>query len=156
MKKLFVILFAAVLALGAFAGCSSKSEPEASQEPESATETIEHHFDYEGIVCDATVDVSGGWDADFGNAAIYLFNEKKTDDSEAVAHAYVIDREEYDLQVADLKEYYDVDEVGGAFIGKDEDGNVRYLTFVNDEVYLLIQIDHSVDYNEVISRINVH
>ena len=154
MKKLFAIILALVMVLGAFAGCSKQAP--SSSEPEERSNIVKHSFDYEGVKCDVEIDVSDGWSCDFGNLAVYLFNEEMTDESEAVSHGFPLSNEEYEERIKDIKEHLTWEEVGAGIIGVSEDGRTEYAYRVSDDLGFLITVNPGIDTTEVFSRYMVY
>ena len=130
MKKTIAIaatsvIAASAIALACFAGCNVKKE--------AHKQTVSGYLDQEGNTVDATVDISGGYSAEFARGAIYL-NEK---DDINVAIGMTLDKEVYDEYYAQAQADKDHKEVNGGIVFQDDE-QMGYLCRVGDSAYFAV------------------
>lgn len=145
MKKTVVIVStmivsASIIGVACFAGCNMKKDDH--------KQTVSGYLDQEGNTVDATVDITGGYSAEFARGAIYL-NEK---DDINVAIGMTLDKEVYDEYYAQAQADENHKEVNGGVIFSEE-GQMGYLCPVGDSAYFAVFAE-DVTQNEMESIAN--
>ena len=119
---------------------------------ETATATLRG----DGISALVSVDVSDGWSVEFATGAAYLYCGENDGENMAVAHGYVIDRQEYDENVAEYSSYDSFVEVdGGVMFSEQAGGSNKYLFAVSDDVYFMIAANQNFNAEEIYARFDV-
>ncbi len=107
--------------------------------------TASHVFTYDGLQVRVIVDVSGGWEAEFGEMATYLYDGPDDGEREAAAFGVYETKEEYDTLLAEKDSYEDFAEEDGRLTFTDSAGVKNlvipfsdYLTGAEDMYYRIM------------------
>ena len=138
MKKYRLFFIFVILSFVFFiTGCSSNTE----SVKQSATAKQVYGEDQTAIM---TVDLTDGYSVEFSSGAAYFYKGDSIDDSEVLAHAFVISIADYDEEIS---YFQDNDDLEGEF--KDlEDGfysykteeSIEYFFPTNDDLYLKVVV----------------
>jgi len=91
-----------------------------------------------------TVDLTDGYSVEFVSGAAYFFQGDKLEDSNVIAHAFVISKNDYEEEINYFKDNKDLE---GTFKNIDKgtysyttDDNVEYFFSSNDDLYLKVVV----------------
>ena len=122
-------------------------------------ETVSHVFDFDGNKVRVTVDISGGWDAEFGEKATYLYDrpaaDSDSDDRDAAAFGVYETRQDYDTFLAEAKAYDDFTLTDNGFAYTDSIDVTHLFFSVGNGVYFRIMVEPGNDAQAVFDRFTV-
>ena len=132
MKKVILLTVSMVMVLLLLTGCSNK---------------VSRELDFGGEKVKVTVDLKGGWDADWGNSVVYLYDQKNEEGVEAVGWGVYFDAAEVPERVEEITNTYAEDYTN---VQQFEDGSIKwwdagdeyasgyYLKRVSDKSFIMI------------------
>ena len=142
MKKMICTLLAAALLLS-LAACGTAN---------SGKQTASAYLDQEAdAAIEVTVDLSGGWSVEFVRGAAYLYDSEITETNDGVAMLVTLDKEVYEEDLAEAMADENHREADGGVYYTYYEGEVGYLTSLNDSAYVLITADKA-DIEAVVAR----
>lgn len=150
MKYTRLLLFftAGILALS-LAACGAGQTPEAET---AAGEYQTHTFDFQGNIVDVSVDLSGGWDVEFGPEAADLYDGPPDGGRDPVAYGVYESREEYEERLGKADTYTAFADVENGVTFTDSAGVQDYIIDLGDDVYYLISVRPDQDAREIFDR----
>lgn len=102
-----------------------------------------------------TIDLSDGWSVEFALGAVYLYNGRIEENSEAVAMGITLDKAVFDEYVAEASEKNEYREYARSIAYADGDGTHRYLYSLSPDVGFLIAVSPEVDGDDTASRFSI-
>ena len=149
MKKTICITVSVIMALLLFTACAGKKT-------ESRT------LDFDGEKVKVTVDLSGGWEAEWGDYVCYLYPGKNDGKTEAAGWGVYMSAEEFDVRQEEItgsfaEEYKNVQTLNDGSLKcesvSEEYPTAYYYKKISDNTYLQI-VSQSVPGDEIFNRID--
>lgn len=137
MKRILcaLLVFSIVFA---FAACEmSKTEQPVERQIVSA------RLDQAGNDIDITLDISGGWSAEFAPGAFYLYDKPYTEEKAAIAIGMTLEQEVFEEYQEDAKRSANRRDINGVQYYKAEDGRDTYLMPVGEDAYLMLRVEYA-------------
>jgi len=154
MKKTAIALAgAAALAFG-FTAVGFGAETESEEYP-TYEQTASAWLDQGGNEVLVTVDLTGGWSAEFAHGAVYLYDGKVDENTPATAIAVTLDQEVFEEYVASAPSQENYREFARSFSYTEEDGSTDYFFSVGPDAYFMISVSPEEDADTVSSRFSV-
>ncbi|MBR2716918.1 MAG: S-layer homology domain-containing protein, partial [Oscillospiraceae bacterium] len=125
--------------------CEPRTEP-------GSGDTVSHVFDFDGSQVRVTVDVSDGWEAEFGEMATYLYDGPNDDSREAAAYGVYDSQEDYDAVLVDAKAAADFAETDDGFTYTDSADVAHHITSLGNGVYFRVMVEPGHDAQAVFDR----
>ena len=128
----------------------------AGQSPSAETgEDQSHTYQYQGSVVDVSLDLRGGWDAEFGSETAYLYDGPRDSGLDPVAFGRYESREEYEERLEKADTYSAFTEAGNGVTFTDSAGVQDYIIDLGSDVYYLISAQPGSDAQDIFRRFDV-
>ena len=151
MKKALALVAVLVMSLAMLAGCASQQ----SDVHEVATNEFDF-AEFGGPVMHVSVDISDGWNVEFGQNATYVYNGNNDGELEPVAFGTYADQEEFDAFVAENQgaQGFEQTNYGVHCVGE---GQTDFFVLMNPDkgAYYRVTVTPDADADEVFGRFGV-
>ena len=136
-KRLGVVVLVCVLLLTTSFAYAAETE---SDEYPTYEQTVSAYLDQDGTTVEVTLDVGGGWSAEFVRGAVYLYNGKIEDGKDADAIGLTLDKNVFEEYVKNAPTYDTYKEYAHCFSYEDM-GWVNYFYNIDGEAYFMISVN---------------
>ena len=102
-----------------------------------------------------TVDLAGGWSAEFAHAAVYLYDGEVDENTDATALGLTLDEKVFKEYAADAPDRDNYREFARSFSFTEEDGWTDYFYSVGPNAYFMISVSPGTDADAVSMRFSV-
>ena len=102
-----------------------------------------------------TVDLTGGWSAEFAHAAVYLYDGEVDENTDATALGLTLDEKVFKEYAADAPDRDNYREFARSFSFTEEDGWTDYFYSVGPNAYFMISVSPGADADAVSMRFSV-
>ena len=102
-----------------------------------------------------TVDLTGGWSAEFAPGAVYIYDGKADENAEATAIGLTLDEKVFKEYAADAPDQDNYREFARSFSYTEENGWVDYFYSVGSDAYFMISVSPDLDADAVSMRFSV-
>ena len=157
MKKNIIIYMTLLLSfVFIITGCSTKKETSDKQSAAAKQQVSENQS---AIM---TVDLTGGYSVEFATGAAYFYKGDTLDESETIAHAYVIDKTSFEEETSYFENNDDLEGdykklKDGTYSYKTE-SNAEYFFSTNDNLYMkvVVQKDFLSEADSIYTRFSAN
>lgn len=149
LTKLPVFFTAGLLAL-CLTACGGGQSPSAE-----TGEYQTHTYDYQSSIIDVSLDLRGGWDAEFGPETACLYDGPRESESAPVAFGRYESREDYAERLEMADTYTDFTEAENGVTFTDSAGVQDYIIDLGSDAYYLISVQPGSDAQEIFERFDV-
>ena len=155
MKRIVCLLAASTLSIALLAGCSSTPST-ASTPATGEKQTVSAWMSEEENRAKVTVDLTGGWSADYAPGAVYLYEGENTEGRECDAMCLTLSKDVYEDYLKDSEEH-ETQEIEGGIAYTSDYGERLYLFSVDGkpEMYFMLSVPADADGDAIFDRITV-